>query len=400
MNGHRRLTLKQVRAIDAVSRARGIAEAATILNTTQLVVSRAIQSAEAMTGAAIFQRGWGGAEPTAWGETVLQRCANALRLIARAEDDVAALGGARPNLSAYLRWHHLEAVAAVTRFGSASLAARYLGMTQPAVSRAVSAIAEYARHPLFERRRDGLESTPQAQRLAALRDELLQVLDVEDGEDPRSRHGLIGRLAVGMLPFSGQDLVLKAFGELTNRQPDLRLMAVPGSYAMLASALRRGEIDCMIGILREPPPYPELEEVFLYHENFTLVARQDHPCHERARSMSDLKNEKWIVGQHGTPVRAYFDGLFETIGATPPTQTCEIHSFAGAERLVMESSSIALLSYSERQLANLPVELKKVEVELPDAMTSIGLTVKKSGGMTEIVRVFEDLLREYMPWQT
>jgi len=153
----------------------------------------------------------------------------------------------------------------------------------------------------------------------------------------------------------------------------------------------------MIGILRDPPPFPELEEVFLHHENFALVARRDHPCHESAKSMADLKNEKWIVGQHGTPIRSYFDGLFETMGAVPPTQTCEIHSFAGAERLVMESNSIALLSYSERQLADLPQELRKVEVDLPDARTSIGITVKKSGGMTEIVRTFERLLRARSP---
>lgn len=392
-----RLNLKQVRAIDAVARGRGVAEAAALINTTQPVVSRAIQSAEELIGAPVFQRGWGGAEPTARGETIVRRCAVALRLIDRAENEIEALGGAHPNLAAFLRWHHLEAVATVVRFGSASRAARHLGMTQPAVSRAIAAISEYSRQPLFERRRNGLEATPQAQRLAALRDELLQALDVPGGTDAHSPRGLIGRLAVGMLPFSGQDIVFKVFGELTNSHPELRLIAVPGSYTMLANALRRGEIDCMIGILRDPPPFPDLEEVFLHHENFTLVARRDHRCHERARSMTDLKNENWIVGQHGTPVRAYFEGLFETIGATPPAQTCEIHSFAGAERLVMESHSIALLSYSERQLANLPPDLRKVEVDLPDARTSIGLTVKKSGGMTRTVRLFEERLRNYMP---
>jgi len=397
MDEPRHLNLKQARAIDAVARGRGIAEAAALLNTTQPVISRAIQSAEAMIGAPIFQRGWGGAEPTPWGETVLQRCAAALRLIDRAESDMAAPGNARPALAAFLRWRHLEAVAAVVRFGSASQAARHLAMTQPAVSRAIAAAAEHARRPLFERRRNGLSATAAAQRLTALRDELLQALDISGGAGPQARRGLIGRLAVGMLPFSGQDLVLKTFGELTDTHPDLRLIVVPGSYAMLANALERGEIDCMIGILREPPPFPRLEEVFLYHENFTLVARRDHPCHGRARSMANLKNENWIVGQHGTPVRAYFDGLFETTGATPPAQTCEIHSFAGAERLVMESRSIALLSYSERQLANLPVDLRKVEVDLPGARTSIGLTVKKSGGMTRIVKLFEDRLREHMP---
>lgn len=222
---------------------------------------------------------------------------------------------------------------------------------------------------------------------------------MSDGLEEQPGRGHIGRLSVGMLPFSGQDLVLKTFGELTNRHPELRLIAVPGSYTMLANALRHGEIDCMIGILRDPAPFPDLTEVFLYDERFTLVARQDHPCHIRVRSMADLKNEKWIVGQHGTPIRAYFDSLFETMGATPPNQTCEIHSFGGAERLVMESSSIALLCYSDRQLAALPPELRKVEVDLPNATASIGLTVRKSGGMTEIVRTFDQLLRKHLPEQ-
>lgn len=395
--GPSRLSLKQVRAIDAVATTRGVAEAAVLLNTTQPVVTRAIQSAEAAVGTAIFQRGWGGAEPTAPGEVILRQCANASRLIARAEDDIAARGGARPNLAAFLRWRHLQAVAAVVRHGGASRAADHLGMTQPAVSRAIAVTAEYMRRPLFERRQHGLVATAAAQRLATLHDDLLPFLDIADEVEPQTGETMIGRLAVGMLPFSGQNLVLATFGELTQRQPKLRLIAVPGSYAMLANALRLGEIDCMIGILREPPPFPDLEETFLFHESYTLVARADHPCHGRARSISDLKDEKWIVGQHGTPIRAYFDGLFEATGMTPPVQTCEIHSFAGAEQLVVESGSIALLCYGERQLADLPPRLRKVEVDLPDARTSVGLTTRRSGGATEIVRTFEALLRRNIP---
>ncbi|MCI5076162.1 LysR family transcriptional regulator [Oricola sp.] len=393
-----RLSLKQVRAIDAVARTRGIAQAAAALNTTQAVISRAIATAEEALGTALFERGWGGTDPTARGELVLQRCTAALMLVAEAEDDIEAASGIRPKLTTFLRWHHLDAVAAIAQMGSASKAAAYLGMTQPAVSRAVAAIGDYAAQPLFERKREGLEATPQARRLASLRDRLLQEIGMEVLKEVMagSGQGLFGRLAVGMLPFSGQDLVIKAFGELTNRHPDLRLMALPGSYNMLTEALMLGEIDCMIGILREPSPIPDLTEIPLGSEAFTLVARHDHPCLATARSMSDLIGEKWIVGQHGSPIRAYFDGLFKTIGATPPAQTCEIHSFAGAERLVMESNSLALLSYGERQLAALPAELRKVEVALPDAQTRVGLTVRRNGEMSEIVRLFEALLRGYL----
>lgn len=389
------LSLKQVRAIDAVSKTRGIEHAARVLHMSQPVVSRLIASAEKLLGVDLFQRGWSGTEPTAWGEKILPRCSTALNLIAKAEDDIEVLSGIRPNLKNSLRLHHLDAVMAVVEFGSACSASIHLGMTQPAISRSIGAISEYSRQPLFERRQGGLQATPQAHRLATLRAELLQELGTIENLRLGSKGKLVGRLAIGMLPFSGQDFVAKVLGNLTNRHPELRLMAIPGSYNMLAAALRRGEIDCMIGILRNPPPFADLREVFFYNEKFTLVARPDHPCHAQRQSISALRNAKWIVGPHGTPVRSYFEGLFQTEGAAPPTQTCEILSFGDAEKVIMNSNSIGLLSYSDWCLTNLPPNLKKVDITLPGAEIAIGLTIKRSSGASKILKTFENMLRTH-----
>lgn len=389
--------LKQVRTIDAVAKSRGFAPAAQMLNSTQSVVSRTIASAEKALGRPIFQRGWGGTELTAWGEPVFQRCTNAVKLIARTEHDIAEMSAHRPNLTNLLRWHHLDAVASVVKFGSASLAAKHLGMTQPAVSRAIAAISDYARNPLFERKRAGLESTPAARRLAKLRDDLHRELGTIAEISVAPAREIVGRLAVGMLPFSGQDLVAKAFGELTNSHPELRLMALPSSYDMLADALMRGEIDCIIGILRYPAKYADLTEKFLYHEKYAVVAKHDHPCHARQQTMSSLKDERWIVAQHGTPIRAFFETLFEKEGTIPPTQTCEIHSFGQAEQVIINSNSIGLLAYSDAHIARMRPELLKVNIDLPKAQVDIGLTTRKSDSPTQIIEVFEQALRHFIP---
>ncbi|POF30898.1 LysR family transcriptional regulator [Roseibium marinum] len=391
----KRLSLKQVRVIDAVARSRGFAEAAAMLNSSQPVVSRTIAAAEKLFGRPIFQRGWSGTEPTAWGEAVIERCANALKLIARAETDLAATGP-HPDLAVVLRWHHLDAVAAVTSCGGTTGAAGFLAVSQPAISKSLAAISACTPHPLFLRKREGLEATPHARRLAALRDELRQALGTA-GEITRSPAGRLGgRLAVGMLPFSGQALVARTFGGLTGQAPDLRLMAVPGSYHMLAEALRRGEIDCMIGILRRPPPFPDLQERFLYHETYTLVARHDHPCHRRHLTMASLKNEQWIVAPHGTPIRAFFESLFANEGAAPPAQTCEILSFGNAEQVIMNSQAIGLLAYGERQLLDLHPELKKLDIDLPGARVDVGLTVRTQAGETNVLQVFEKTLQDFL----
>ena len=394
MPREKRLTLKHIRAIDAVAATRGFAQAADRLATTQPAISRTVASAENLLGVPLFQRGWGGTEPTALGENVLRHCSNALKLIQSAEDDIEAESGIRPRLTIFLRSHHLNAIAAVLTFGSASAASRQLGITQPAVSRAIGAATEYSKQVLFERKRAGLEPTQQARRLKKLHDALERELTAIESLVHRPRAGLIGRLAVGMLPFSGQDLIARAFGELTKSNPDLRLIAVPGSYAMLAEALRRGELDCMVGVLRNPAPYPDLQEIHLYEERFTLVARADHPCHRKTLSIADLRDESWIVAQHGTPIRKYFETLFRSVGAVPPTQTCEIHSFTNAEKVIVNSNSIALLCYGEQQLKTLPDGLKKLDVNLPDALTAIGITYRKAEDPGEVLQCFEKLLRD------
>ncbi len=393
MQRHPPLSLKQVRAIEAVARCRGFAQAAQALNTTQPVVSRAVAAAETSLGAPLFQRGWGGAEPTARGEAVLRRCLNVQRLIAAAEEDIAALSGTRPNLGAFLSLHQLDAVAAVVRHGNASSAALELGITQPAVSRAIAAVARCCGQDLFARKPRGLDPGPPAFRLSALREALARELSDLPLAGTAQGQGLVGRLAVGMMPFSGQDLVARAFGELTKAHPDLRLAAVPGSYSMLVQALRSGEIDCIVGLLRNPAPFADLSETHLYSERFALVARSGHPCHREGLSIADLARERWIVAPHGTPVRAFFEGLFRTVGAVPPTQTCEILSFRHAEELILYSDSIALLTYSDERLAALPEGLRRLDLDLPDARTEIGLTFRTTGGSPDIVAAFEQALR-------
>lgn len=392
-----RLSLKQVRMIEAVAKAGGFAPAAAELNSTQPVVSRTVASAERLLGRTLFQRGWSGTEPTAMGEAVIRRCSNALNLIARAEDDLAARGGPRPNLTNVLRWHHLDAVASVAGCGSTMRAAAQLRVTQPAISRSISALAGHLPQPLFRRRRAGLEALPAARRLAALRDELHGALGTVEELSAANRDGLARRLAVGMLPFSGQDLIAKAFGVLTSSHPGMRLMAVPGGYAMLAEALLRSEIDCMIGILRGSAAHADLQETFLYHEKYTLVARHDHPCHGRRHSISSLKNEKWIVAPHGTPIRAFFESLFEREGEMPPAQTCEILSFGNAEQVIMNSRSIGLLAYSDQHLAALRPELRKLEIDLPGATVDIGLTARANTAVADVLDVFETTLRRFTP---
>ncbi|MDP2087581.1 MAG: LysR family transcriptional regulator [Gemmobacter sp.] len=385
------LTLRMIRALPVLADARSLTGAAQVLNASPSALSRALAGAEAALGAPLFQRGWSGIDPTAAGEAVLPVCVRLLARIAAVERTALGLPPGPARVPVFLRWAHLRAVAAVVDMGGASGAAARLGVTQPAVSRLVAETAAALGAALFARRPNGLHATPQAKALAGLWAEAQAVLAGLPALLAERVVGMSGRVAVGMLPFSGQNAVMQAMGDLTRAHPALRLVAMPGSYALLTEALRRGEIDLIVGILRQPAPAGLVERP-LTTEAFTLIASTDHPIHAGHVTIDRLAQARWIVGPHGTPIRRWFEALFTTFGARPPAQTCEIWSFAHAEQMIVESGSLALLSYGAGALAGLRPDLRKVEFALPDPLVPVGVTLREGAAPDAAVAAFLGLL--------
>ncbi len=366
------LTAREARVIRALADHRRLGAAAEVLALSQSSLSRALAEAESRLGVTLFQRGWTGSEPTALGDVVVAQCQRILADIEAVER--ADLGARHPKLAALVQWRHLESLAAVVAQGSASAAARALGISQPAVSQALSDLAAFVPVPLLRRHSAGLDPEPAAFALAALWDRVRSELQILPGLLAEAATGLTGRVAVGLMPFSGQAGVMAAFGDLTREHPNLRLIGVPGNYTALCEALKRREIDVIVGLLRNPAPYPGFAEEPLFAERFTLVARRDHPVHAAPVTIDTLAAQRWVVAPHGTPVRRYFETVFRRLGAVPPAQSYEIWSFADAEQMIVDSDSIALLSYSDRTLAALRADLRPVAFDLPDAGVDVGLT--------------------------
>ncbi|MFT4121910.1 LysR family transcriptional regulator [Bradyrhizobium sp.] len=386
------LTIRQVRVISAVATGASLARASVQLNASQSSLSRAIAEVEARLRQRLFARGWTGMEPTSQGEIVIARCRHMMSSIGAAQAALKAAGARIADLGHHLAWELLSAVSAVRTTGSVSAAAEYLERSQPDISRALAKIAAATGRPPFERTRSGMKPTGDAVILADLHTRLL--MDVMTlPEQLEALSGMVtGRVAVGLLPFSEQDIVVKAFGEMLSRHRHVRLQAVTGSYAALIDGLRQGELDLVIGPLRSPPPYDILEERRLYDEFFTIVARADHRLAKGRRKLKELVDENWVVAPHGTPTRRYFEELLIAQGLVPPPQTCEIVTFTLAEQMVMNSDVIALLTYSRGRLKTIPKGLKVLRVELPANTRAIGLTYRRDQPLTAAQQTFLDIL--------
>lgn len=391
------LSLKQCRIIQAVAKGRSESAAADLLNLTQSNVSRTLISAEQSLGHKLFTRGWGGANPTNEGEVLISQCNAILKDITRAEAELAKSSSSPPLLQPYLEWRHLEVVDALATLGSASAAAEKLGQSQPAVSRTLKAVENMVRQPLFTRRRLGMEPLQTARILVSLGMNILPRAIAISKILATMPTGLTGRLSVGMLPFSSQEIVPHAFGILSNEYPHLRLQAMQAPYPMLVSALQHREIDCFLGLIRHLPSSSDLMEVPLLEARYKIVAHKDHPAHDSAKTLADLISYNWIVAPHGTPIRSYFEALFEQIGEIPPVQTTEMLTLDSAEQMLMYSNAVGLQVYDVKRADDINPNLKELNIKLPNPQCIVGVTYLKNNqdpAFDKFLYILKDIVRQ------
>lgn len=119
----------------------------------------------------------------------------------------------------------LECFEAVMRHGLVTRAAEDLNLTQSAVSRQISNLETFARHPLFHRKRKRLVPTEAALQFA---ENLTPLLDTLEREAMRLMSwGAEDRvLTLGLLPTFGSRWLIPRLGGFTDTHPDIQLNIV------------------------------------------------------------------------------------------------------------------------------------------------------------------------------
>jgi DNA-binding transcriptional LysR family regulator len=171
----------------------------------------------------------------------------------------------------------LQALIATREAESFTLAARRMGLAQPTVHRAVSQLEQEAGRPLFERMAHGMIATRPAQALAQAARLAFAELSQAEADLAELTGREVGRIVVGAMPLSRSYILPRAIARFRQHRATLPIKALDGPYDDLVAGLRRGEVDFLIGALRDPAPTGGLIQEHLFDDGLVFVARSGHP---------------------------------------------------------------------------------------------------------------------------
>jgi DNA-binding transcriptional LysR family regulator len=229
---------------------------------------------------------------------------------------------------------------AVMQERNVTRAGQRLGLSQPAMSHALTRLRYMLKDDLFIRSPKGMLPTPRAEQLALPVRSALDGLQhsLEPTQFIASKATRSFRIAVDN--YSAVVLVGPLAGRIIKIAPGVTLEFRPSGTLNIPNLLDRGELDLAIG------PFPEQGERFsrlsLLQDDFVVVLRKDHP----ATGTRELSLEKFAALSHLaiSSVQYATDFVDQALARRRLTRRIQLRApFLSAVRILVASDMVSVL---------------------------------------------------------
>ena len=279
--------------------------------------------------------------------------------------------GARGEINlASVNLNLLVALDALLRHRNVTHAGHQIGLSQPAMSRALARLRDLFKDDLLVRSSSGLVPTPRADRLAQALPPILHQLRDLVGNRLLQPHEWQTRVTIVLPDHQALVLLPRLLPRLRERAPHLDLVADP----QLAGALKRleqGEIDFAVGQVGDTPTGTYLRK--LYSDRIVGVLRRGHPALSQPLTEDGLAalRSVAILPPPEQGLGRVHDGLAK-LGLPGQTPVLVPNMMTGC-MTVAETDLLLVLPrrVAQRAAAMLPLELVELPLDLPSHEVSL-----------------------------
>ncbi len=376
------INLRHLRAFSAVAAAGSVAAAADALYRVASAVTRSVLDLEAALGRPLFDRRARGMALNAYGELVLVRALRIEREFEEARTQLVARGGmdggtdVHSLFTSILHGRRLAVVASLAQKRNMPAVAREFGITQPAISSALKDLESGLGVALFTRTARGLSPTPAGEIVAFYFKRVLSELRHIGPDIAASEGSLQGSVTVGALPLGRTQILPLAIASLLARHPQLHVSTVESPYDALAASLRSGDIDFILGALRNNAgEVKDLQQQALFEDRISVIARAGHPLARAERiDFRMLREARWTLSRQGSPSRELLERFFSNARQAPPLPAVETGDLAVLRGLLLESDMLTAISAHQLRYEIRDGSLVVLDFPLEETRREIGLT--------------------------
>lgn len=394
--------LRHMRVFLETARTGSVTAAAERCLLSQPAATQAIARLEADLGAPLLVRRTRRFTPTDCGALFQRRVEAALDHLQSGARAALRLrngaDGGRAGFDRLVTAAQLRTLIAVANSGSFTVAARDLGLSQPTVHRAARSLEDAAGVPFFRATAAGVELTAAAQAVT-LGAKLAQA-EIRQGieEIGRALGDDRGTFSLGSLPLARTTIVPRATHALISETQGVQVRVIDGRYPELLRSLREGDLDCLIGALRFPPPADDVTQERLFDDHLAIVTHPSHPlAGRRGLTMDDTLAFPWVAPPKNTPAGTY---LFETlrIDQRPRTPVRVVSSSLVMLRgILAEGPYVSIISRHQISTEIADGHMTALDIPLSGDARAIGLTWRSNWRPTATQARFLTLLRAACP---
>lgn len=298
-----------------------------------------------------------------------------------------------------LKFNQLMIFELVLKSGSFVRAANAIGLSQPAVTKAIYDLETFFGAALFERSNRGVCPTDFGVMLGRRVKSLIAETRYMTEEINAFRTGEAGHVIVGTLISAAAKLLPRAIMKLRETTPGVMVTVREGATTSLFPQLATGDLDIVVGRLpeRDLPlsrAFPLTHEV-LFNESFCIVVGRHHPFVKKKNiQMSELMGEEWIFPLPESPSYNAVEKFFGAAGAGLPPHHMKSLSILTNIGMLLETEMVAFmpkaaaLQFAEAGLVS------ALDVQTEADFGDVGFSIRADKEVNPACKNFIHCLRE------
>lgn len=350
---------------------------------TQSAITRSIRDLEHSLAISLFERHAKGMLLSDLGKVILPRARSVMEELARIPTLLRRLqqredqGGENAEPIWLFNERRLQIFLSLYRQHHTLHVAQALDITQSAVSAALKVLEKGAGTSLFHRTPKGMMPTPAGHEIAPGISRALNALHHIPEEITAYKGVFTGSVRVGALPLSRARLLPQAMIKLIARHPGIKIVTNESGFTALVAELRAGDIDFIIGALRNEETLVDIHSEMLFGEELILLARPDHPLAGRAVKNQELSDIQWVLPRNHAPSRHLLESAFGKMGLASPKPVVESGDPAVVRALLLGSDMVAAVSSHQLDYEVSEGILIPLHINLAGTRREIGLMTRQ-----------------------